>query len=70
MQPGALIVFGGDTAFGILDALGRPAIHPVLEILPGVPLSRTGGLFLVTKAGGFGPPDVLVRIREIMGKAS
>jgi D-threonate/D-erythronate kinase len=69
-RPDALVVFGGDTAFGILDALGRPAIHPVREIVPGVPLSRVGGLHLITKAGGFGPPDVLARIREIIGRTS
>jgi D-threonate/D-erythronate kinase len=69
-RPDALVVFGGDTAFGILDALGRPSIHPLREILPGVPLSRVGGLHLVTKAGGFGPPDVLARIREIVERAS
>lgn len=69
-RPDALIVFGGDTAFGVLDALGRPAIRAIREILPGVPLSRAGGLYVVSKAGGFGPPDVLVRIREIIERGS
>ncbi len=70
-RPDALIIFGGDTAFGILGALGHPSIHPIGELLPGVPLSRIAHagreLWLITKAGGFGPPDVLTRIREMIG---
>ncbi|HWQ57201.1 MAG TPA: four-carbon acid sugar kinase family protein [Bryobacteraceae bacterium] len=73
-RPDALVVFGGDTAFGILRNMGLPAIEPIREILPGVPLSRIarGGrnLYLITKAGGFGPPDVLTRIRAIIEKGS
>jgi D-threonate/D-erythronate kinase len=63
----ALVVFGGDTAYAILKALGVDAIEPLRELLPGIPVSRirAGGreLTLVTKAGGFGPPDVVRRIR-------
>ena len=70
----ALVVFGGDTAFAILTALGRPPLYPVCELVPGVPLSRlsTGGrtLWLITKAGGFGPPDVLDAVRAMMEKGS
>jgi D-threonate/D-erythronate kinase len=60
----ALIVFGGDTAFGIHRALGEAPFDPYAEILPGVPLSRRGGLFWITKAGGFGGPDILCEIRR------
>lgn len=67
--PGAVVVFGGDTAFGILAALGSPLVRPLGEILPGVPVSRVElpgrTLHLITKAGGFGPPDLLVRLREL-----
>ncbi len=64
----ALIIFGGDTAFGLLDALGRPEITSVGEALPGVPISRVDGrgLFLITKAGGFGDRDVLSRLKTIL----
>jgi uncharacterized protein YgbK (DUF1537 family) len=59
----ALVVFGGDTAWGILGALGFPALEPLGEALPGVPVSRLGiegrTLYLITKAGGFGAPDLL-----------
>ncbi|MGE5570235.1 MAG: four-carbon acid sugar kinase family protein [Rhodospirillales bacterium] len=63
----ALVVFGGDTAWGVLSALGFPALEPLGEVLPGVPVSqvRTGGrtLYLITKAGGFGPPELLGNLR-------
>ena len=59
-----LVVFGGDTAFSILEAIGWTELTSLGEIAPGVPVSRTGALQLVTKAGGFGPVDVLSRIRD------
>lgn len=61
-----LIVFGGDTAYGIVQALGESILVPVRELFPGVPLSRMGDLKLVTKAGGFGPVDLLPKIRELL----
>ncbi|HUJ75332.1 MAG TPA: four-carbon acid sugar kinase family protein, partial [bacterium] len=61
---GTLAAFGGDTAFGILEALGVRGMWPLGEISPGVVASRVDGTMrLVTKAGGFGPPDVIQRIR-------
>ena len=55
-----LVVFGGDTAYGIIQAMGHPPIYPLEEILPGVPASVVrNGLILISKAGGFGPVDVL-----------
>ena len=68
MDLDALIVFGGDTAFGILDAVGRPVLTAIGEVLPGVPISRFGarGLHLITKAGGFGDEDVLFRLKKVL----
>jgi D-threonate/D-erythronate kinase len=60
----ALVIFGGDTAFGIHRALGSHDFRPCGEVAPGVPISRCGDLFWITKAGGFGPPDVLCDIRR------
>jgi uncharacterized protein YgbK (DUF1537 family) len=60
----ALIVFGGDTALGIHRALGSHDFRPYGEAAPGVPVSRGGDLFWITKAGGFGPPDLLCDIRR------
>ena len=67
----ALVVFGGDTAAGIVHALGNPPIFPVREVVPGVALSRlpAAGLeCLITKAGGFGAADILSRLRELLTK--
>lgn len=60
----ALIVFGGDTAYGIHRALGSLPFEPLGEVLPGVPLSMSAGLLWITKAGGFGPPDTLCNIKS------
>ncbi|HEX4773080.1 MAG TPA: four-carbon acid sugar kinase family protein [Bryobacteraceae bacterium] len=59
-----LVVFGGDTAFGVHQALGSPPFRSQGEILPGVPLSESCGLHWITKAGGFGDPDLLLAIRD------
>ncbi len=65
----ALVVFGGDTAYGVLRELGEPLLHPLGEALPGVPVSRAAlegrTLYLVTKAGGFGPPELLARLVQL-----
>jgi 4-hydroxythreonine-4-phosphate dehydrogenase len=64
----ALVVFGGDTARAVLEELGAPRLEPLGEVLPGVPVSALPfagrELPLVTKAGGFGEPDVVDRIRR------
>lgn len=61
-----MIVFGGDTARSLMNALGIREIEPLGEALPGVPASRiiSGGreLTLITKAGGFGGPDLLPQL--------
>lgn len=66
----ALIVFGGDTAFEILQALECTLLFPIGEIVPGVPVSRVryGGrdLIIMTKAGGFGPVDILASMRSLL----
>ena len=75
----ALIIFGGDTAYAIVDALGNPPLHVVSEVMEGVPVCRIEperlsshaghrhqDLYLVTKAGSFGPPDVLSALRELL----
>ena len=58
-----LIVFGGNTAFGISNALGCASFEVIGEVTAGVAVSRSGGLWWITKAGGFGPPDILNTIR-------
>jgi D-threonate/D-erythronate kinase len=68
--PDGLIVFGGATVFAILRELNISEAEPHVEILPGAPAStvRSPDMMLVTKAGGFGAPDYLLRIRGILEK--
>jgi uncharacterized protein YgbK (DUF1537 family) len=64
-----LVVTGGQTAVAVLAALdaegldlvGAPATGLALGSLRG---GRHGGLPVVTKAGGFGDPDLIVRLWE------
>ncbi len=66
----ALVICGGDTARAVLEALGHPSIEGFGEVAAGVPHSRFRAegreLRLVTKAGGFGPVDVLCKIQEFL----
>ena len=64
---GALVVSGGDTARLLCGALGAEAIRLGGEVLPGIPWGRLeGGLAdgtpIVTKSGGFGEPDAMLRV--------
>ena len=63
-----LVISGGDTARAVLTALRVSLVEPCGELLPGVPISVIGGRApaLITKAGGFGAPDTLARIRRIL----
>lgn len=67
-----LMVFGGDTLYAILRALGIQLVGALGELLPGIPLARARWgeerLTLITKAGGFGPPDQLRLIRAALEK--
>jgi uncharacterized protein YgbK (DUF1537 family) len=73
----AVFLIGGDTAFAFIEALGCPPIDPLREIIAGVPISsiaagrlqtafpgRNRNLLLITKAGGFGDPDLFTTFRE------
>ena len=64
-----LILTGGDTAMGVLNALGIEALEIKTEVLEGISLcsvsgGRWKGLRVVTKAGAFGNEDALVKIIE------
>ncbi|MBN9657668.1 MAG: hypothetical protein J0H49_05785 [Acidobacteria bacterium] len=62
------IIFGGDTARGVLHRLDDPLLFPLGEVLPGVPVSlfehEGRKRVLVSKAGGYGAPDLLLRLYE------
>ena len=66
---GALMLTGGDTASLACRALGATGIHLHHEVAPGIPRGVImGGPFdgspVVTKSGGFGAPDALIRIAD------
>lgn len=58
-QSNTLVVFGGDTLFGIAKRLGITHFFPIIEIEDGVVLSEANSLFFITKAGGFGRGDII-----------
>ncbi|MGI9862116.1 four-carbon acid sugar kinase family protein [Moorella naiadis] len=67
----SLVVTGGDTAVHVCRTLGARGINLVAELLPGIPLGyleggRAGGLPIVTKAGGFGPPDAFIKVLQYL----
>ncbi|MBX6771019.1 MAG: four-carbon acid sugar kinase family protein [Chloroflexi bacterium] len=67
--PAALVLTGGDTARAVVLALGAGGIEICEEVAPGVPAGIIeqglwNGLPLVTKAGGFGPPEALAVVLE------
>jgi uncharacterized protein YgbK (DUF1537 family) len=66
---GPLVLSGGTTAALVLRALDIHALELRLEIAPGIPCGLAqGGPFhgapVVTKSGGFGGPDALMKIAD------
>lgn len=67
--PGVLVLTGGETAVAVLRALGARGVRVVGEVEPGLARATLldgpfAGLPVVTKAGGFGDADTLVRLWE------
>ncbi|HEX3878397.1 MAG TPA: four-carbon acid sugar kinase family protein [Bryobacteraceae bacterium] len=67
--PSAIVLSGGDTALFVCRALNVDSIQIRTELLPGIPLGvMCGGAFdgahVITKSGGFGAPDALLRIAD------
>ncbi len=65
---GNCVVFGGDTALGVIKALGCSRLLLAGEIIPGLALAELAGspypINFITKPGGFGPQDVICQIRD------
>ena len=68
----SLVVFGGDTLAGISKANRWSGFVPRDEPLPGVALSEVpeSHLVVLSKPGGFGSDDVLLKLREHGGTSS
>ncbi|MEZ5845268.1 MAG: four-carbon acid sugar kinase family protein [Geminicoccaceae bacterium] len=62
MAARSMLLTGGATAEALLDSLRIGLLRVEGEILPGVPLCRSGDTVVMTKSGGFGDADTLVRI--------
>jgi hypothetical protein len=60
-----LIVFGGDTLAGIARACGWGGFIPLTEVGPGITVARpiASEVTAISKAGGFGDPDAIEKIR-------
>ncbi|MCS7233787.1 MAG: four-carbon acid sugar kinase family protein [Synergistetes bacterium] len=61
-----VIATGGDTARALLNELRGNGIDLISEVSPGVPVGTVSGgskpnLKIITKAGGFGKPDILIQ---------
>jgi uncharacterized protein YgbK (DUF1537 family) len=71
---GRLAIFGGDTLLAVARACGWTGLLLRAEMLPGIVLTEVAGLegelLLITKAGGFGPENLLQRIRDYRGGLS
>jgi uncharacterized protein YgbK (DUF1537 family) len=68
-RPGVLLLTGGETAIAVLRALGARGLRLAGELEPGLAVGilvggRFDGLVAITKAGGFGDADALVRVWE------
>ncbi|MFY0988842.1 four-carbon acid sugar kinase family protein [Halomonas sp. C05BenzN] len=67
---GVLLLTGGDIAMAVLQRLGVETIEVEAEWAPGVALGRLDGdprRPVITKAGGFGEPDLLVALERVLG---
>jgi D-threonate/D-erythronate kinase len=67
---GGLAATGGETARAVLDALGIHRLRLLREVEPGLPFSVADSwvrpLPVITKAGGFGSPQALIRCRDFL----
>ena len=67
-----LLITGGDTLLAAMKQLGQEELIPIREITPGVVLSqihyREHTYDLLSKSGGFGTPDLLAQLQEIICK--
>ncbi len=68
-----LFITGGDTAYEVVSFLETECVIFDREILPGIPLMKLirkenmGDISIVTKAGGFGEEDAIIKILQLIG---
>lgn len=57
-----LMITGGATAQAVLARIGIGVLEVIGEALPGLPIARADGFTIITKSGGFGGPDTMLRL--------
>jgi uncharacterized protein YgbK (DUF1537 family) len=57
-----MFISGGDTSIAIIKRLGINSIIVKGEIETGIPILNYKKFIIVTKAGGFGKEDTLIRV--------
>ena len=71
--PGALLITGGDTLLECLTRLGGQGIEPLLELFPGVVLSKCSlagrERMIISKSGGFGGETLLTDLKDLIERA-
>ena len=70
---GALLITGGDTLLQCMARLGGQGLEPLLELFPGVVLSkcRLAGRerLIISKSGGFGEESLLTDLRKLIERS-
>ncbi|WP_348646559.1 four-carbon acid sugar kinase family protein [Rhizobium leguminosarum] len=64
-----LLLTGGDTAESVLNELEIGSVNLLGEVEPGIPVGRADGphpVHIITKAGGFGSSDILLKSAEVL----
>ena len=61
-----IIITGGATALAVTKKLGTRNIEILDEVQPGVPVLMLDDIPAVTKAGGFGQPDILIQATKYL----
>ena len=71
--PGAMLITGGDTLLECLTRLGSRGIEPLLELFPGVVLSRCRlagrERLIISKSGGFGDETLLTDLKNLIKRS-
>lgn len=66
---GTVLLTGGETAQSVLGELGVGLLEVLGEVLPGIPVTRAAlgdrSLTILTKSGGFGTPQDILRLASI-----
>lgn len=70
---GGVLLSGGETAQTVLQALDITCLEVLGEVLPGIPVTRATlgdrSLTVLTKSGGFGTPQDILRLSKLFENA-